>query len=463
MNSFAEFAAKMQAAATSRAAMRAFQHNYENLAAGKTGLIREDEIQPIAALPRLDDIAGKHPVPNRDLLNQTAILKLNGGLGTGMGLEKAKSLLVVKQGLTFLDFIARQILHLRQREPGLRFLLMNSCSTTGETIDFLKNYPELGDPKQLELLQSSVPKVDAVTLQPVRWPENPQLEWCPPGHGDLYPSLLATGWLDRFAKEGVKYLFVSNADNLGATLDLALLTHFAASEQSFLMEVAERTASDRKGGHLARRGDRLLLRESAQCREEDIASFQDIGRHRFFNTNNLWIRLDRVQALIEQHGGFLPLPMIKNLKTVDPRNRDSRPVIQLETAMGAAIECFADSGAIAMPRSRFSPVKTTSDLFALRSDAYDLTDDWRLVLNPERAGVPPTVELDGHHYKMVDQLEKSLCSGVPSLKHCRQLIVKGRVLFSSDNVFRGTVEVSNPGPEFKLLPAGTYDDETVCL
>ncbi|HEX4644081.1 MAG TPA: UTP--glucose-1-phosphate uridylyltransferase, partial [Verrucomicrobiae bacterium] len=109
---------------------------------------------------------------------QAVVVKLNGGLGTSMGLENAKSLLVIKDGLTFLDFIARQVLHLREahRAP-LRFLLMNSFSTSGDTLAFLKKYPELGAPETLELMQSSVPKIDAATLKPVSWPANPQLEW----------------------------------------------------------------------------------------------------------------------------------------------------------------------------------------------------------------------------------------------------------------------------------------------
>ena len=197
----------------------------------------------------------KNPPPHvggyEDLLNQTVIIKLNGGLGTSMGLERAKSLLPVKEGLTFLDFIVKQILELQKRcSVQLRFLLMNSFSTSADTLEFLGRYPELGDPKSLELMQNQVPKVDAKTLRPVAWPQNPQLEWCPPGHGDLYPSLLGSGNLDKLLGEGIKYAFVSNSDNLGATLDLELLQFFAESNKPFLMEVAERTLQIKKGATL---------------------------------------------------------------------------------------------------------------------------------------------------------------------------------------------------------------------
>ena len=455
-NHFAEFADKMRKAGSSDAAIRAFQHSYNSLITGHTGMISESTIQPIAELPRLEEISRGKP-PNVELLSQVVVIKLNGGLGTSMGLERAKSLLEVKNGLTFLDFILRQILQLRERNKvPLRFLLMNSFSTSRDTLQFLRKYGELGDPALLELRQNQVPKVDAKTARPVSWPENPQLEWCPPGHGDLYPSLLGSGILKQLLADGVRFLFVSNSDNLGATLDLGLLTYFAESGKPFLMEVAERTLSDRKGGHLARRDGKLLLRELAQCPESDQGAFQNIERHRFFNTNNLWLRLDALKELLDANGGFVPLPPIKNTKTVDPRNKSSPPVFQLETAMGAAIDSFNNAGAVVVSRRRFAPVKTTSDLLALRSDAYSVTEDWQIVL--ANGDSPPAIDLDTHDYKMVDQLDEKLADGIPSLRDCRELIVRGPILFSSHNVIRGKVTLTNNAPVPHSLAAGEYRD-----
>jgi len=236
---------------------------------------------------------------------------------------------------------------------------------------------------------------------------------------------------------------------------LHVLDYFAASGKPFVMEVAERSPSDSKGGHLARQGERFLLRESAQCPKEDQPSFQDIRKHRFFNTNNLWIRLDALKQLLEKHEGFVPLPLIKNEKTVDPRDRSSPPVFQLETAMGAAIQCFNNAGALVVPRARFAPVKTTSDLLALRSDAYEVTDDWRVVLT-NRKGQPPAIDLDPAHYKLVDQFEAKVAGGIPSLKHCQELTVRGPVLFSSGNVFRGKVSLVNKSGSARELSPGEY-------
>ncbi|MGA7880269.1 MAG: UTP--glucose-1-phosphate uridylyltransferase [Terrimicrobiaceae bacterium] len=439
-SSFSPFREKMQAAGSSQAAIAAFERAFQILASKESGVIEEDSIAPVEQLPTYEEISSGPA--DAGLLAKAVMLKLNGGLGTGMGLEKAKSLLVVRNGETFLDLIVRQVLAARkQTGANLRFLLMNSFSTSEDTRSHLARYPELGDPADLELLQNKVPKIAMDTLLPVEWPADPDLEWCPPGHGDLYPAILGSGTLDRLLKEGYLYLFVSNSDNLGATMDPALLNWFAGSGMPFLMEVTTRTGADRKGGHLARRASdgQLLLRESAQCSKEDMDAFQDIERHRYFNTNNLWLRLDHLAEELERNGGLLPLPVITNEKTVDPRNKKSPPVYQLETAMGAAIECFPGAGAVVVPRTRFAPVKTTSDLLALRSDAYVITDDGRAMLAAERNGIPPEIDLDSDHFKLVDQLEAALAAGVPSLLRCRKLKVRGPVRFSSSDRLEGDV------------------------
>jgi len=456
-----EFRNKMEAAGVSEPAIRAFERNYAQLADTACGQIPESAIQPVESLPTLAEISATL-TPQPALLNATAVLKLNGGLGTGMGLAKAKSLLPVHDGLTFLDLIVRQVLHFRKTSGHMRFLTMNSFSTSADTRAALAKYPELGDPDDIELLQNKTPKVDVKTLRPVVWEKDRDFEWCPPGHGDLYAVLATDGTLDRLLADGIRYVFVSNSDNLGATLDLALLTWFAQSGAPFLMEVTARTPSDRKGGHLARRGGQFLLRESAQCPESDMDAFQDITRHRFFNTNNLWLRLDRLRAALAASDGSLPLPLIRNLKTVDPRDKNSPEVYQLETAMGAAIECFPDACAVAVPRRRFAPVKTTADLLTLRSDAYDIRPDGTAALVPELRGIPPHVELDAN-YKLVDQLEAALAAGVPSLKGCRALRVKGPVLFRADTIFQGEVTIENPTPSPLPVPPGLHCDTHLAL
>jgi UTP--glucose-1-phosphate uridylyltransferase len=452
---------KMRDAGVSAAAVDAFLYQYRKLVERDTGLIPEDSISQIERLPSLDDTP-KSGFPER-LLAETVIFKLNGGLGTSMGLEGAKSLLAVRPELTFLDVIVRQFLQTRSQYSGrLGLYFMNSFNTSADTKSALARYPELGDPGAMELLQSKVPKIDTESLLPAVWPKNPQLEWCPPGHGDIYPSLLSSNLLYSLLGDGKKFLFVSNSDNLGATLDLRILHYFADSAAPFLMEVTRRTAADRKGGHLAKRDrdNQLLLRESAQCREADEHFFQDIDRHRFFNTNNLWIRLDALRDALAACNGFVPLPMIRNRKNIDPRDKTSPKVYQIETAMGAAIECFDGAAAIEVPRSRFAPVKTTEDLLAVRSDAYELDSGWRLSVRPERQGHPPVIRLS-EEYKLVDRLEKLIEEGVPSLLQCRSLKIQGAWKFRPGVELVGDVSFVNTSDETRWIESGTYADREV--
>jgi UTP--glucose-1-phosphate uridylyltransferase len=424
-----------------------FRENVRRVSAGETGLIAERDIEPVRDLPTLDSLSSFAQAGSA-ALHQTVVIKLNGGLGTGMGLDRAKSLLPVKDGLTFLDIIAHQILHLRATQQApLPLLLMNSFATEADTLAALAHHPHLsqGQPSlPPSFLQHRVPKLRADTLEPVTWPKEPALEWCPPGHGDLYTALLATGLLDRLLAAGLRYAFISNADNLGATLDPALLGYLAQRGLPFMMEVTARTEADRKGGHLARHPNGgLLLRESAQCPPTETASFQDIQRHRYFNTNNLWLDLQALHDHIQSTGQPPALPVMVNRKTVDPRDATSTAVLQLETAMGAALSVFHGAEAVCVPRTRFAPVKTTDDLLGLWSDAYHLDAQFRMTLQASRASVPPVIKLDPRYFKMWPDFEQRFLYGAPSLLKCLSLTVEGDVIFGPQVHLAGEVTVRN--------------------
>lgn len=441
MNDFDVIERKMESVGLSQAAIGAFRHSVNVLTSQQSMMIPEAEIAPADDVADWESLTASTPEADAELLGQAVLIKLNGGLGTGMGLQKAKSLLEIKPGVTFLDLIVRQVMSLRRRAGcPVRLLLMNSFSTSADTMDYLKRYAAEGfaDPQQVEMIQNRVPKLCVDTLEPVSFPAHPELEWCPPGHGDLYPALLGSGWLDRLLEAGVKYAFVSNSDNLGAQLDTRFLRWFAESGAPFVMEVTRRTEADKKGGHLAiRRSDgQPLLREVAQCPEEDLAAFQDISKYRYFNTNNLWVRLDALRDFLAANGGVVPLPVIRNVKTVDPRDASTQKVYQLETAMGAAIQCFPGARAVCVPRSRFFPVKTCSDLLLLRSDAVVIREDGGMELAPECEGVAPVVLLNPKLYKLVESLGPL---GVPSLKHARRLVVNGPHHFADGEPICGEV------------------------
>lgn len=435
-----------------------FTHQLRRVMAGESGLIAEAEIEPVTELPTLESL-DRYRAAGEKALSAVAIIKLNGGLGTSMGLDKAKSLLPVKPGLSFLEILSRQVRHLRKQHGiALPLVLMNSYSTEVDSLSALADDTELleGQPGvPLSFLQNRVPKLRADTLEPVLWPDDHALEWCPPGHGDLYTALASTGLLDLLLQKGLRYAFVSNSDNLGATLDPVLLGYLADRKRPFLMEVTARTEADRKGGHLARRvGGGFLLRESAQCPAADSASFQDIGRHRFFNTNNLWLDLVALRAYMDRTGQPPALPVMVNRKTVDPRDPHSTPVLQLETAMGAALGVFEGAEAVCVPRTRFAPVKTTDDLLALWSDAYLLDEHAHLRLHPRRHLVPPVVKLDPRFYKMWPDFQQRFPHGAPSLLDCRSLTVEGDVLFATGITLKGEVRIRNTKAEpATLLPA----------
>jgi phosphoglucomutase len=450
----------MEAEGIAQSAISAFESTFNSLVSGNTGIIPESTISPVPELVHTDTISA---APDASLLASTVVLKLNGGLGTGMGLDKAKSLLEVKNGDTFLDLTAKQVMCMREEfGQKVKFMLMNSFSTSDDTLEFFRTkYPSLAAEEGLEMLQNKVPKIDATTYEPGTCASDPSNEWCPPGHGDLYAALIGSGSLANLLEAGYKYMFVSNSDNLGATLDLKILTHFAQTNASFMMECCERTENDKKGGHLAVRNSdqHLILRESAMCADEDEGAFQDISKHRFFNTNNLWIRLDKLQEIVDKYGGFIPLPMILNSKTIDPKDDSSQKVIQLETAMGAAIECFEGASAVVVPRTRFAPVKKCNDLLLLRSDAYVITEDFRPVLNPACNGVAPVIDLDSKKYKIVSALEAATANGCPSLVACKRLKVKGVVRFDRSTRIVGSVSITNSSDESKYVSGLLQDTD----
>jgi UTP--glucose-1-phosphate uridylyltransferase len=308
-------------------------------------------------------------------------------------------------------------------------------------------------------LQHKFPKILRQGLGPAVWPAQPDLEWNPPGHGDIYTALKTSGILARLRDQGIVYALVCNSDNLGAVLDPCLLGYFADQGAAFMMEVAEKTPSDIKGGHLARTLDgRLVLREAAQCPQEEIDAFQDIERYRYFNTNNVWVNLEALDELLSG-GRVLPLPMILNPKTLDPRDPASPPVFQVETAMGAAISLFESATAVCVPRTRFLPVKKCNDLLVLRSDCFLLDPEGRLVPNPVRsAATLPKVDLDARFYGFVDRLEERFPQGPPSLKDCTGLTVKGDVRFDANVTLRGRVTITNQSPGQAVVRAGTLID-----
>ena len=442
----------MVSAGVDEVAIETFAHYFRLLEHGETGMIPESSIEPLD-MESLDDVE----VSDEDAaaaIRSTAVIKLNGGLGTSMGMDRAKSLLCVRRGLSFLDIIARQVLHLRREyDAKLPLIFMNSFRTSGDTMAALARYQDLPvEGLPLEFLQNKEPKLLVRDLAPVSYPKDPDLEWCPPGHGDLYTALRGTGLLNRLIDAGYERVFVSNSDNLGAVPEARVAGWFATSGAPFAIEAVRRTPSDRKGGHFARRkiDGRIVLRESAQTLDSDRNALADLERHKFTSTNNLWFDLRAMQRELDRRGGILGLPLIRNVKNVDPADPKSSEVIQIETAMGAAIEIFDGSRTIEVGRDRFVPVKTTNDLLVLRSDVYDLGKDFVL---DQASDAVPFVELDADVYKYVGEFDKRFPEGAPSMKEATSFRVEGDFTFGPG--VRVVGEVALESRSAQRVDAGT--------
>ncbi len=432
----------MAAAEIEPGAREVFAHYFRLLEAGETGMIPEEAIDPLE-MESLADVSVDDETAAAAIA-KTAVIKLNGGLGTSMGMDRAKSLLCVRRGLSFLDIISRQVLALRKEYGApLPLIFMNSFRTSEDTMAALSRYEDLpvaGLP--LEFLQNKEPKLLVDDLSPVVWPKSPDLEWCPPGHGDIYTALVGSGLLDQLIEAGYQRVFVSNSDNLGAVPDARVAGWFAQSGAPFAIEAVRRTAADRKGGHFARRKSdgRIILRESAQTLDADRTALADLDRHRFTSTNNLWFDLTAMKQTLTERHGVLGLPLIRNLKHVDPGDKTSPEVIQIETAMGAAIEVFEDARTIEVGRERFVPVKTTEDLLVLRSDVYDISSDFVLEQAGERI---PLITLDPAFYRLVGEFDKRFPQGAPSLRGADSFSIDGDFTFEANVKVTGEVALDS--------------------
>ena len=441
---FLPFAKKMADEGIPPLIIDTFRFYYEKLIGGERGLISREDIVPIAKSDIADmEMLDRFTEEGCQVIKETVIIKLNGGLGTSMGLSKAKSLIEVKDGLNFLDIIARQILSHRKKH-GIRIplVLMDSFKTDEDSKKFLNRYPDLASDIPLSFLQHKFPKVLKENLSPGDWPMEPDCEWNPPGHGDIYLALITSGVLDKMISKGYRYAFISNSDNLGGIMDEAILAYFASHNFPFMMEVADRTEADIKGGHLARlKTGGLVLRKIAQCPEEEIEEFQDINLYRYFNTNSIWVNLPFLEEKLKQAANIPRLPMIVNPKRTDPKDDSSAEVYQIETAMGSAISLFERATAMRVPRTRFVPVKKCQDLLGLWSDCYVVTEDSRIIQNPDRRLGTIRIDLDHRYYKEIDQLKERFVHNAPSLIDCESLRIEGNVYFGKGVIIKGKVNI----------------------
>jgi UTP--glucose-1-phosphate uridylyltransferase len=377
-------------------------------------------------------------------LNKLAVLKVNGGLGTSMGMTGAKSALEVKDDMTFLDLTVRQIEHLNtSRKVDVPLVLMTSFNTHEDTLRIIKKYAN----QQLRITtfnQSRYPRILKETLLPCpRAADDDKKHWYPPGHGDLYNALLHSGVLDQLLSEGKEYLFVSNSDNLGAVVDEKILQHMIDSQSEFIMEVTDKTKADIKGGTLIDYEGSVRLLEVAQVPPEHLEEFKSVRKFKIFNTNNIWINLKALKRVMEDEG--MDLEIIVNPKNTD----DGQAVVQLETAAGAAIKHFNNAHGINVPRARFLPVKACSDLLLIKSDIYSISHGELMMSEARMFDNIPVIKLSDH-FKKIQNFQKRF-KKIPKIIELDHLTVTGDVYFGRNVTLRGTVIiVANEGQRIDI-------------
>ncbi|PJZ43884.1 UTP--glucose-1-phosphate uridylyltransferase [Leptospira brenneri] len=457
----------MKAGGLSEAFIVDFISKVDAVRSGETGMVNWEEVGDLD--PKTDEISlesihSSYPT-DLSLLSKLVVVKLNGGLGTSMGLDKAKSLIPIKGSMSFLAVMAKQIEFIRSKYGvDVPLLFMDSYNTQE---DSQKELERSGFQQKIRtsFLQNKVPRLDASTFAPIQ-NKNEKENWCPPGHGDIYFTMVQEGILDELLSLGFEIAFLSNGDNLGATVDPHIVSYLLKENIQFAMEMTPKTLADKKGGAIYRKtvGGKFIkyeLLETAQVPKEHENEFSGLGKFRTFSTNNLWINLRALKERFNQ--GNFSLSLI-----VNPKQVDGKPVIQLETAMGSAVGNFPKFKGIIIPRDRFAPVKKTEDYLIRRSDAYVLNADFSLTMAKERkaAGLGEIlVSLDEAHYKKIHQFDH-LFQEYPSLLFCEELVVAGEVLFDVPITIKGKVKVQNLSGALKTISSlgrKELENETISL
>ncbi|PIB02880.1 putative UTP--glucose-1-phosphate uridylyltransferase, partial [Cercospora beticola] len=395
-----------------------------------------------------------------EFLNKLAVLKLNGGLGTSMGCVGPKSVIEVREGMSFLDLSVRQIEYLnRTYDVNVPFVLMNSFNTDSDTASIIKKY-EGHNIDIMTFNQSRYPRILKDSLLPAPKSAGSKIaDWYPPGHGDVFESLYNSGILDKLLERGVEILFLSNADNLGAVVDLNILQHMVESKAEYIMELTDKTKADVKGGTIIDYEGQARLLEIAQVPKQYVNEFKSIKKFKYFNTNNIWMNLRAVKRVVENNE--LAMEIIPNGKSIPADNKGEADVsiIQLETAVGAAIKHFHNAHGVNVPRRRFLPVKTCSDLMLVKSDLYTLKHG-QLVMDPNRFGPAPLIKLGGD-FKKVSNFQSRIPS-IPKILELDHLTITGAVNLGRGVVLKGTVIiVATEGSTIDIPPGSVLENVVV--
>eukprot|EP01114_Cavostelium_apophysatum_P000818 TRINITY_DN1071_c0_g1_i1.p1 TRINITY_DN1071_c0_g1~~TRINITY_DN1071_c0_g1_i1.p1 ORF type:complete len:508 (-),score=134.08 TRINITY_DN1071_c0_g1_i1:76-1599(-) len=439
------------------AEMEGFKQLFAQFKEQKGKLIEWEKIKPPAdnlvvpmnSLPTYDKSAVA------ELSKKLCVLKLNGGLGTTMGCTGPKSVIEVHSELSFLDLTVAQIEHLNHTyNANVPLILMNSFNTHEETLKVIKKYEDI-QAQILSFNQSRFPRISKESYLPLS--ENPNGDkeaWYPPGHGDVWRAFVNSGLCEEMIQQGKEYVFISNIDNLGATVNFDILNYMVKEKVDYVMEVTDKTRSDVKGGTLIDYEGKPRLFEIAQCPPSKLDEFKSIKKFKIFNTNNLWVSLRAILHLVKENK-LNGVDVITNYKKAMGKD-----CIQLETACGAAVQFFNNAKGINVPRSRFLPVKSTSDLFVVQSNLYELQNGTLQMHKKRTYPSVPLVNL-GENFKTVSNYNSRLKS-IPDILELDQLTVSGDVTFGTNVVLKGTVIiVANIGNRIDIPDGSVIENKVI--
>ncbi|MDR0304498.1 MAG: UTP--glucose-1-phosphate uridylyltransferase [Chitinispirillales bacterium] len=431
-----EFKQKMYKTGCGESIISLFLRYYEKLKNGDRGIIYEKDIYPVkyGEITKYCDIE-----KDKTLLEKTAIIKLNGGLGTSMGMDFPKSFVEVREKKRFIDIaLLQQRFFEKETKSKYPLIFMNSLSTKKTTEEFVEKNPQILC-KDIPpcFTQHSFVKVLKDGFGAAFYEKDTDLEYNPAGHGDVYMALHESGILKKLLKNNFRFAFISNIDNSAASFDVSISNFMAKNDIPFLMEVCRRTDMDKKGGHIAKnKNGGYVLRERAQADENEMSEFENIEKYSYFNTNSIWVDLRKLGEIIDRNK-IVELPFIANEKTLNPNDKSTDKVYQIEQAMGAAISLFEGAKLLEVEKERFFPVKTTSDLFLLRSDRFFIKDSVIKSFDDNKSEC--SVVLENKFYSNLSDFEKRVSKGVPSLKGCKKLFVRNDVFFDETMKFDGEV------------------------
>ncbi|KAG0582020.1 hypothetical protein KC19_3G027000 [Ceratodon purpureus] len=418
------------------------------------------KVLPYDKLPSVVDDHEKCKV----LLHKLIVVKLCGTLGRSLGTTQPKSLVEIHSEQSFVDLAVQQIEVLNVKYNAKVLLVLATSDNTDRAVKQAVKKYSASDVDIIVFNQTEYPREV--------WPVTPKLGedgGYLTNNGDLFAAFSFSGKLDELLALGKEYLFISNCDNLGATVDLNMLNNLSENQCDYCMEVTPKNGTDAENGaYVSSEGNIELLEFEEVSRSQNEKSRS--GDVKVVNTNSTWVNLKAVKRLAE-------IEALDIYCSSKGAGEGENITFQLQTSSGAPlyslqvngeifenlpiegnsdlllVQFFDGSVAVEVPRTRFHPIRDTSDLLLFRSDLYTVREGV-VCPNPLRlSDVNPTIELEGLKLRKMQYFTERL-KHIPSLLELSSLRVIGDVWFGSDVILQGKVVIWAKKDERIDIPDG---------